>query len=561
MTKRMRVKKDQAGTTSSAMASGSALVPPPSSGFDGSDRTNPAAPLVASKLLGDQVWAFDLSGIPKGLAKTLPIAVTLGTRAYPVRATERLHTEKFTGGIAPGIATDDFREFFLAKGNVNGTLQLKRRADGWTAAMAKDVRPYVLSSEAVQKGVMPPEGCSALPPSLESVVPYAFRYWTMKGEEAKAARDALVSTSLFAEGIIKVVDGEHRLCVSRLFLYEPDEAELGKAEWSLPDPGPTEPAYMFKCERCDVAAEVALEILVSKGAKPAAREYELACRSCATKALVSADEPDPVTKAVTIEEAFAANEDSIVGKTVRVTADTGENAVGKVLAEAEGNALVLFDDGERRMVARHRCSEPSDSVAKGLLPVSLRAKACSSSPYATEPMKPHERYGAADSKARAKTKSKLAGAGDIPAPDPLTKFLTTEHSVRLAMAKADDAKAKTEERFVYGIVLEPETIDAQQDIYSPEEIRNAAHAFMEKFRTIGLMHKGAINDKVKILESFIAPADFEVEGAPVKAGTWVMAVKVLDDDLWTAIKSGDMTGFSIGGSAIRKPDTSDEAAA
>lgn len=520
MAKRARIAKDQVGATASPMKGASALIPAPSSGFDGTDRTNPLAPLVAAKLLGDQVWAFDLSGIPKGLAKTLPIAVTLGTRAFPVRETARLATEKLSSAIAPGIATPDFREFFLAKGNVNGTLQLKRRADGWTAAMAKDARPYVLSTDAVQKGVMPPEGTSALPPSLEAVVPLAFQYWTMKGDAARGARDALVSTQLFTEGLVKMVDGEHRLCVTRLYLYEPDEAERGKTEWAMPDPGPTEPAYAFKCERCESSAARALVL--------AKDDHELACRSCALKAAVA---PDPVAS-VSIEAAFALRKDTLIGKTVRVTADTGESAVGKVLAEAEGNCLVLFDDGERRMCARHRCSDPQDSVSKGLLPVSLR-----------------------------KMLREEDGKVEAAKSETLTKFLSAERAIRFALAKADDAKAKTEERFVYGIVLEPETIDAQQDIYSPDEIRNAAHEFMEKFRTIGLMHKGAINDKVKILESFIAPADFEVEGAPVKAGTWVMAVKVLDDELWKAVRDGDMTGFSIGGSAIRKPDSSGEAAA
>ncbi len=534
--KRAKTKKAQAGTTHGPATGPGALVKPVISGFIDQARTRSVdanSPLVATKLLGDEVWVFDLSGIPKGLAKTLPIAVSLGTRAYPVKGTERLHTEKFAATVSAGCATEDFREFFLAKGNCNGTLQLKRRADGWVAAMAKDARPFVLSKEAVAAGVMPPEGASALPPTLESVVPYAFRYWTLKGEEAKKARDALVSTSLFTEGVIKMVDAEHRLCVSKLYLYEPDEPELGKTEFALPDPGPTEPGYAFKCERCDSPAERALALAVEK-----AVEHELVCAPCATLALISAAEPFPVLKAVTIEDAWAANADSIIGKTVRVTADTGESAVGKVLNEAEGNCLVLFDDGERRMCARHRCSEPSDTVAKGLLPVSLRRKSL---------VPPH----APPSETRSR------GNGNPAPPDTLTKFLSHEHTVRFAKAKADDEKAKADERFVYGIVLEPETVDAQQDIYSAMEIQTAAHQFMEKFRTIGLMHKGAINDKVKILESFIAPGDFEVDGAPVKKGTWVMAVKVTDDALWKAVKDGDITGFSIGGSAIRKPDAAD----
>jgi hypothetical protein len=31
-----------------------------------------------------------------------------------------------------------------------------------------------------------------------------------------------------------------------------------------------------------------------------------------------------------------------------------------------------------------------------------------------------------------------------------------------------------------------------------------------------------------------------------------MVVKVMDDELWGAVKSGDLTGFSIGGAAVRE---------
>ena len=50
-----------------------------------------------------------------------------------------------------------------------------------------------------------------------------------------------------------------------------------------------------------------------------------------------------------------------------------------------------------------------------------------------------------------------------------------------------------------GIVLEPEVVDAQDDIYSAAEIREAAHRFMEEYRNIGLVHRGLVNGQVKIL--------------------------------------------------------------
>ena len=42
-----------------------------------------------------------------------------------------------------------------------------------------------------------------------------------------------------------------------------------------------------------------------------------------------------------------------------------------------------------------------------------------------------------------------------------------------------------DERYVLGVVLEPEVVDAQGDIYSADEIRQAAHRFMEEFGGAG----------------------------------------------------------------------------
>lgn len=111
-----------------------------------------------------------------------------------------------------------------------------------------------------------------------------------------------------------------------------------------------------------------------------------------------------------------------------------------------------------------------------------------------------------------------------------------------------------DERFVLGIVLEPEVVDAQGDIYSVEEIRAAAHRFMEDFGGLGLMHRLRVNGQVKVLESFLAPTDFTVGDLEIRKGTWLLAVRVLSDELWERVKSGDLTGFSIGGSARRVPE-------
>jgi len=115
------------------------------------------------------------------------------------------------------------------------------------------------------------------------------------------------------------------------------------------------------------------------------------------------------------------------------------------------------------------------------------------------------------------------------------------------------AQADKDEHTVLGIVLEPEVIDAQDDIYSAAEIKKTAFKFMEQYQNFGFMHQEIVQD-ILPLESYLAPCDFVIEGKAVKKGTWLMRVRVLDAELWQGIKSGSLTGFSIGGSAIRTPE-------
>jgi DNA adenine methylase len=149
--------------------------------------------------------------------------------------------------------------------------------------------------------------------------------------------------------------------------------------------------------------------------------------------------------------------------------------------------------------------------------------------------------------------------------EPTTKALADDFELldyEVEELEAEFAKDSTlikgldpnDERYVLGIVLEPEVVDAQGDIYSAEEIRQAAHRFMEEFGGLGLMHRMRVNDQVKVLETYLAPSDFTLGETTIRKGTWLLAVHVLSDELWGRVKDGDLTGFSIGGSARRVPE-------
>jgi hypothetical protein len=148
-----------------------------------------------------------------------------------------------------------------------------------------------------------------------------------------------------------------------------------------------------------------------------------------------------------------------------------------------------------------------------------------------------------------------APAGDQPEPTGDTEVQDSAPAGKAATIKRGIVTKDegADAHYILGIVLEPDVVDAQNDTYSADEVQQAEQRFMIDFRNIGLMHKGHINEQVKIVESYIAPVDFQLGEESVKKGTWLMGVKVLDQKLWKACKEGDYTGFSIGGSAIRKP--------
>ena len=131
----------------------------------------------------------------------------------------------------------------------------------------------------------------------------------------------------------------------------------------------------------------------------------------------------------------------------------------------------------------------------------------------------------------------------------------------IQLLKAEDDSG--EERYVLSVVMEPNDgddgapldPDAEGDIQSAQEIRKAAHRWMEHGGQVDLNHSwqalGA--QRVRVLESYLSPCDVEIGGYTVRKGTWLLGLRIADDALWTAVKAGDIGAYSIGGSGQRSP--------
>lgn len=122
------------------------------------------------------------------------------------------------------------------------------------------------------------------------------------------------------------------------------------------------------------------------------------------------------------------------------------------------------------------------------------------------------------------------------------------------------AQESAEKRYVLGVVLEPnDGIDAalnpdtQGDVYSAADIAKAAHKWMSEYLNVGLMHASLAGRRIVPVESFIAPVDMQLGEQKIVKGTWLLGAIVEDPGLWEAVKSGQLTGWSMGGYAVREP--------
>ena len=162
-----------------------------------------------------------------------------------------------------------------------------------------------------------------------------------------------------------------------------------------------------------------------------------------------------------------------------------------------------------------------------------------------------------------KLRSRLNGLTSLYKEEKVTTQKNEKGNEKKFQITFDITKTDEEKRLVTGPVLIPENIDLQDDIISEEEIRRTAHDYMVKlaFRDDpeflaelglnsrserGFMHT-EFSRKVSVVETYLAPVDFTMNGRMVKAGTWVMTMKVHDDEAMQLVLAGKITGFSIGG--------------
>ena len=101
-----------------------------------------------------------------------------------------------------------------------------------------------------------------------------------------------------------------------------------------------------------------------------------------------------------------------------------------------------------------------------------------------------------------------------------------------------------EKRIVQGPVLIPNEEDTDGDVVSKEKVEEVAHKFVEDYGNIDIQH--STQNVGKMVESYVTPVELKgQDGEVIPKGSWMLGVRVTNDNVWKSVKSGDIGGFSI----------------
>lgn len=112
------------------------------------------------------------------------------------------------------------------------------------------------------------------------------------------------------------------------------------------------------------------------------------------------------------------------------------------------------------------------------------------------------------------------------------------------------AKLDDEQRIVYGIVYAPDQPDSDGDYTTAKVIKQMAYDFMQAGNTgnVDNQHDNQ-PDEGFIAESWILERN-DPRFPDEAEGSWAVGIKVTNNDTWSKVKSGEITGLSMGGVAL-----------
>jgi len=125
----------------------------------------------------------------------------------------------------------------------------------------------------------------------------------------------------------------------------------------------------------------------------------------------------------------------------------------------------------------------------------------------------------------------------------------------------DIEKTDEDQRLVFGwlSVAKDENgnsiLDLQDDVIDPEDLEKAAITYALESREAGQSHIKTTGIGKMVMSIVTTKEIQKAMGIPkgIVPEGWFIGYKIIDDETWDLVKSGDYKGFSIGGTGKRVP--------
>lgn len=129
-------------------------------------------------------------------------------------------------------------------------------------------------------------------------------------------------------------------------------------------------------------------------------------------------------------------------------------------------------------------------------------------------------------------------------------FKSADPSKNTLQRTVNIVKVDEDKREVTGVVYEPDVADTEGDYTTSDEIKKAAYLFMKNQKTTNIdKQHDETPDEGFVAESWIVQKNDE-RLPDAKEGSWAVVIKVENDETWDGVKSGEITGLSMGGVAV-----------
>ena len=150
--------------------------------------------------------------------------------------------------------------------------------------------------------------------------------------------------------------------------------------------------------------------------------------------------------------------------------------------------------------------------------------------------------------------------GEAVAPQQAPQQASVSQPTQKFELRMDVAKALDEERYTFGPLYTPDEVDAHGEYVRPAQLTKAMRDFARSgVRTVNKQHKTGMAPIGDIVDWVVWPYEQEVDlqlpgreirKAVLPAGTAYVGV-VWSPQEWPSVKGGAITGYSLGGRAMR----------